>query len=251
MAVTVAAHAHMMTDLAAEASAATATPGSLAATWSLSGRAAAARMVGTAAAVAEITTGPETTTTPGSAASTAATKTPGSCDATNKTGPCLVVGITFFTVVFLVSLIRPVPTMRVSRPAKTSTRRQPKERQFLASSQQMPSSRRRTGKVTSLHPLEQGRAYHFRRLLNHTEPTTQTARNFLAVQRKPSKPKKPSQPCNGRNCYNAFVPRVRTKSSREGNHSSSCIYLLLDACNKTEQGSGVLGNNRFAKMRTT
>jgi hypothetical protein len=105
MAVTVAARAHMMTDLAAEASA-TATPGSLAATWSPSDRAAAARMVGTAAAVAETTTGPETTTTPGSAASTAATKTPGSCDATNKTGSCLVVGITFFTVVFFVSPIR-------------------------------------------------------------------------------------------------------------------------------------------------
>ncbi|KAL2156415.1 hypothetical protein VTH82DRAFT_1160, partial [Thermothelomyces myriococcoides] len=61
---------------------ATAAPGKLAATRSLSdpAEAEAARMVGTTAA--EITTGPGTTTTPGNAATRAATKSRGSCDAT-------------------------------------------------------------------------------------------------------------------------------------------------------------------------
>jgi hypothetical protein len=129
MAVTAAAHAHMMTDLAVEASA-TVTSGSRAATWSPSGRAAAARMVGTAAVAGTgtgtgtgTTTGPETTTTRGSAASTVATKIPGSCDATNKTGPsCLVVGITFFILVFLVSLNRLVSAVRVSRLVRGAIR---------------------------------------------------------------------------------------------------------------------------------
>lgn len=96
-----AARAHMMTDLAAVATA-TAILGRLAATWSRSGPAVAGRMVGTTAVAVETTTGPGITTTPGNVVTRAATKTPGSCDATNKTGSCLVVGITFFTVVSLV-----------------------------------------------------------------------------------------------------------------------------------------------------
>lgn len=89
-----AAVAHMTIDPAAEASVAatvvavTATLDSPAATWSPSGL--VEKMVGIATMAAatvevETTTGLETTTTLGSAASTVATKTPGSCDATNKT----------------------------------------------------------------------------------------------------------------------------------------------------------------------
>jgi hypothetical protein len=87
-----AAHAHMMTDL--EEASETATPDSLAATWSLSGR--AARMVGTPAA--EITIGLKTTTTHGNAATrvVAMSPTPEGFDATDKTLRCLVVGITLF-----------------------------------------------------------------------------------------------------------------------------------------------------------
>jgi len=90
-----AAVAHMTIDPAAEASVVatvvavvTATLDSPAATWSPSGL--VEKMVGIATMVAatveaETTTGLETATTLGSAASTVATKTPGSCDATNKT----------------------------------------------------------------------------------------------------------------------------------------------------------------------
>lgn len=108
MAVT-AAHAHMMTDLV-EATA-TATPGRRAATWSRSGP--AARVVGITAA--ETTTGPETTTTPGSAATRVATKILESCVATNKTIlRRLVVGIissvapslSFFSFAWFVSTVR-------------------------------------------------------------------------------------------------------------------------------------------------
>ena len=109
--------AHMMTDLAAVVSAAAnATLGRLAATWSPSDLENPApqgnpETVGITVAVAATTTGPEITTTPGNAGTTADTKTPGSCVAirhdavanrttltdqinTNMTGPvCLVVGI--------------------------------------------------------------------------------------------------------------------------------------------------------------
>lgn len=78
--------AHMMTDLAAEVSAAAnATLGRLAATWSPSGPEnpepqGNPETVGITVAAAATTTGPENTTTrPGNAGTTADTKTPGSC----------------------------------------------------------------------------------------------------------------------------------------------------------------------------
>jgi hypothetical protein len=87
MAVKVAA-AHMTIDPVAEDSVeATATPDRRAATWSPSDPAARTVGIATMAAAVEAgtTTDQETTTTPGSAASRAATKIQGSCDATDKT----------------------------------------------------------------------------------------------------------------------------------------------------------------------
>lgn len=109
MAVMAAVVAHMTIDLAAEASAAIATCGNPAATWSPSDLAASGRMVGiTATAVvetmatataeaeaAETMTDPGIRTTLANAVSKAATRILGNSDATNKSTPrrCLVVGI--------------------------------------------------------------------------------------------------------------------------------------------------------------
>jgi hypothetical protein len=126
MAVTAAAHAHMMTDLVEVSAAATATPGRAAATWSPSGL--AARLVGITAAAT--TTGPETTTIPGSAALRVATKIPESCDATNKTIRRLVVGISSFTVLLLISLVHHLGNE--GKPALVVTKHPPVRKKLYA-----------------------------------------------------------------------------------------------------------------------